>query len=105
MEFTQVCVWPGTMVADKEIQDFEDFFLTQFNTHVKFIESIVTKPDLNDPSTGGRHDVLFYVDTKDIGHFALQRFSLGVRWLEDVLDNEEDGYSIYPDYVAAYRTW
>lgn len=114
--FTQVVVWPGTVIQESEIADFEAFMMEEFGTRVKYIETIVTKPDFGDTDkdAGGRHDVLFYIHSEDIPKFAIPRFSIGARWIEDVLDNEirineENGtpkeYSIYPDHVKAYRTW
>ncbi len=113
-DFSQVVVWPGTMVGKDEIEMFEAFVLVEFKTRVKYIEEIKTKPDWNNPETGGRNDVFFYVHSEDISKFAVPRLAYGMRWIEDVLDNEaqrndEDGitesYSIYPDHVVDYRTW
>lgn len=114
--FKQVVVWPGTVVLEKEIAQFENFMLVELATKVKYIETVITKPDFSNTSefAGGRSDVLFYVDSEDLPHFALKRFGFGMRWIEDVLDNEirrnEETntpieYSIYPEHVKAYRTW
>lgn len=117
MEFSQVVVWPGRLIGPADVSDFEAWMLEQFNTHVKYIENVVTEPDWADRGTegaGGRSDALFYVATEDIGKFAISRFSIGARWIEDVLDNEIrmnadegilEGYSIYPAHIKEYRTW
>lgn len=113
--YRQVCVWPGTIIDDKneeEIKSFVSFFNEKFNVRVQFLESIVTKPDLENPDTGGRHDILFAIHNEDVMRFAIPRFNIGVRWIEDVLDNERlegednfENYSIYPDHLKEYRTW
>jgi hypothetical protein len=73
---------------------------------VKFLEAIFTKPDVGDPTTGGRSDLFFAIDSssESFGSFCVRRLSLGIRWLEDVL-SELNGYSqnpIYPDRVLNY---
>jgi len=111
--FTQVCVWPGTSGVPDDLPGFTQFFVDEFKTRVQFLEEIVTAPDHDArgrpvPKTGGRTDVFFAVHKDDIGHFAVPRFKIGVRWIEDVLDNEAfrtPEHSIYPTRVVDYRTW
>ena len=111
--FNQVCVWPGTVMQESDVPDFETWMKAELNTRVQYLESVVTKADCNDPTTGGRHDVIFAVHQDDVMKFALPRMRLGIRWVEDVLDNEKHhnemagcpGYSIYPDHLPTYRTW
>lgn len=117
MEFSQVVVWPGCSVGADSVSDFESWMLEEFGSHVKYIEEIVTEPDWadrNQEGAGGRTDVFFYIATEDIAKFAVPRFQIGARWIEDVLTgetrmNEEqgvpEGYSIYPSRVTEYRTW
>ncbi len=59
------------------------------------------------PETGGRHDVFFAVHNDDVMRFAIPRLQMGIRWIEDVLENEarETEHSIYPERVKEYRTW
>lgn len=115
--FTQVVVWPGTIVLPEQIDMFIGWLSYVFHTRVQYLESIITKPDFGDsgPNAGGREDVIFAVHQDDIRGFAIQRLDAGMHWVEDVLDNEhrrniEQGiadpfYSIYPDHVKEYRTW
>jgi hypothetical protein len=113
--FTQVVVWPGTMMGQNTPAEFEAFIAEEFRgTQAKCIGEVVTKPDWDDPETGGRADLLFYVASEDIQKFAVARLAYGMRWLEDVLQNEAhrvneecgpQGYSIYPDEIVALRTW
>ena len=113
--FTQVVVWPGTLMGQNTPAEFEAFIYDEFSgTRAKCIGEVTTKPDWDDPETGGRTDLLFYVASEDIGKFAVARLAYGMRWLEDVLMNEAhrviaecgpQGYSIYPDEVVALRSW
>lgn len=105
--FTQVCVWPGTVVGEESIADFQEWFLEEFGTRVQYLEEVVTAPDLVEdvavPGTGGRNDVFFAVHDDDIGKFAVPRLSVGIRWLEDIYGNGHG--HIYPERVADYKSW
>ena len=106
--YTQVCVFPGLLVDEDKIQEFTDQIKEVFDTRVQYLETILTKPDLDDPeNTGGRSDVFFAVHQDDIGKFAVKRLQYGIRWIEDVLSNV-NGYHlnpIYPEYVEGYKSW
>lgn len=113
-KFKQVVVWPDTTMGGGTPEEFEAFILEELKTHAKFIAEITTKPDYDDPTSGGRKDLVFYVATEDIPVFAVPRLGFGMRWLEDVLDNEcrqlqeAHGYcdfSIYPDEIRKLRCW
>lgn len=109
--FTQVCVWPATLVAPDQVDAFEAFMLEEFKVRAKFLETINTAPDMKSgfpvEGTGGRADVFFAVHSSDIEKFAIARLAAGIRWIEDVLDNEEHRKqgSLYPARVIEYRTW
>ena len=105
----QVCVWPGTTVQDNQIEDFENYF-KDAGFRVQYLESVNTMPDRDEtgsfvPETGGRTDVIFALHDEDITKFAIPRLQMGIRWIEDVLDNEIDGQSIYESRITGYRTW
>ena len=107
--YTQVCVFPGLLVDENKIQeDFIDQFKEVFDTRVQYLETILTKPDLDDPeNTGGRSDVFFAVHQDDIGKFAVRRLQYGIRWIEDAMSNV-NGYHLnplYPEYVEGYKSW
>ena len=112
--FTQVCVWPGTWVGKHEakIKAFEEWVYKSFGgTRVKYLEEVLTKPDKDDSGnpiegTGGRSDLFFKVHDDDIDKFAVPRLLAGVRWWEDVLDNEWSEH-LYPDeiYTKYPRRW
>ena len=114
-DFTQVVVWPSTLLPPEQVDEFVQWVADNFlGTRVQFLESITTKPDYDDPASGGRADVIFAVHRDDVGKFAVPRLMVGMRWIEDVLDNETrhnieqgipESYSIYPDHVKEYRTW
>lgn len=109
-KFTQLCVWPGCTVGEKKVRKFENLMLDEFNARVKYASEIKTKPDFDNdgnpvPETGDRNDLLFYIHTDDIGHFAIKRLSLGIRWWEDVRDN--GGNKLYSKSVLKKypKTW
>lgn len=108
--FKQVCVWPGTVVMPEQVAEFEAFFLADMGARVQFLETIETKPDLDRqgnpvPETGGRHDVFMAVHQEDIGHFAIPRLQMGIRWLEDAVSRVNGGNRLYPERVMQYLTW
>jgi len=106
-DYKQVCVWPGVLI-NNDVNGFTDFMKQHCNVRVVYLEEIKTAPDMHNgcpvAGTGGRNDVLFAVHNDDVGYFAIPRLTMGVRWVEDVLDNEED-HSIYPAHIKEYRTW
>lgn len=107
MKFTQVCVWPGTVCGESKIEDFQEFMLEEFGTRVKYLEEVLTNPDIDKngrvvSGTGGRNDLIFSVCSEDIPKFAVKRLAYGIRWIEDALSN---GAEIYPERLAEYKTW
>lgn len=106
-KFTQLCVWEGTMLGDKTPQEFEEWLSKQFNgVRFKFAEEVVTLGSAERKEEGGRHDLLFYVHTDDIGRFAIPRFTLGIRWWEDVVSYNNRAYLYEPEVLARYPvTW
>jgi len=111
-KYSQICVWPATVVGHDKIKDFENFFKEEFQIDIKYLEEVKTLPDLdedNEPvkDTGGRNDVFFAINQKDIPKFAHKRLNFGIRWIEDVMSNI-NGYNenpIYPEYIKDYITW
>lgn len=106
--FTQLCVWPGTVLGDSTIQDLENFFLEEMNTRIKYHTEVETLPDLDSngnpiPDTGGRNDLFFYVHSDDIGHFAVPRLRMGIRWWEDVIGNG-NAHLYTPEFLEANPT-
>ena len=100
--YQQVCVWPATTGCETEEGQirFVEFMKTEFKTRVKYLGTIVTKPNVGEPGTGGRSDLFFLCHHEDTHSFAIRRLVYGIRWLEDVVDNE--AYTpnrIYPDEV------
>ena len=107
--YNQVCVWPGTILPETHIEKFVNHF-AENGYRVQHLETIKTGPDRDEngapvEGTGGRSDVFFAIHDEDVMKFALPRFQMGIRWVEDVLDNESEGFSLYPSRVSEYRTW
>lgn len=95
-EFEQLCVWPGTILKLKEVDEFTEFVLEELGARSKVVGCVVTGP--GDGGPGGRTDLFFLVHSEDIEKFAVRRLKLGMRWWEDV------DTSIYPEeFRKAYR--
>ena len=106
-DFTQVVVWPGTVVGAAEVTNFENFILEELGTRCKYLEEILTAPDMKNgypvEDTGGRNDLFFSVHKDDIAKFAVPRLAYGMRWIEDVYGN--GGGDLYPERISEYRSW
>ena len=100
-KYKQLCVWPGTVVGEDQVKDFEDHFKNQ-GWRVKYMEEVKTKPDVENgkvmDDTGGRNDLLFYIHDDDIGKFAVPRLGMGIRWWEDVV-NYNDNSHLYTEKI------
>ena len=108
--FTQVCIWPGTLMNEEQIPEFEEWFKEEFGTRVQYLESIETAPDRDEngyqvEGTGGRHDVFFAVHSEDGGKFAIPRLGMGIRWVEDAVSSINGGNRLYPARVNYYCSW
>ena len=99
--YNQLCCVHG--ITD-ELHDLKHLIEDHFEVRVKMADAYYTLPDDDDPDTGGRRDVLFYVHDEDVMKFAIPRLQLGIRWWEDVLAN---GHGIIPqDIKDKYpNTW
>lgn len=107
--YTQMCVWPGTVVEQEDVDSgkLQDFFKSAFRLEnpIEVVGCVTTLPnkehrDMEDPPTGGRHDFVFFVHGADIGKFAIPRLQYGIRWWEDVVLNES--HDIYPSNFREY---
>lgn len=107
--FRQVAVIEGVIV--KNGKELEDFFKEKFDIDIQFLETIKTKPSKDSegreiPGTGGRTDVFFAIHNKDVMKFAVPRFTIQARWLEDcVSDINNPNGIIYPEKVLDYVEW
>lgn len=110
-DYTQLCVWPGTSLGDSTAAEFENFFLDEMNTRVKYHREVTTLPNVNedgtpDFNTGGRNDLFFYVHTDDIAAFAVPRLKMGIRWWEDMVGYNDNSHLYLPEFVAEHSlTW
>lgn len=108
--FTQVCVWPGVTLGDQTSEDFVKYIENEFGVRIQFLEIILTNPDRDEcgqvvKDTGGRSDIFFAVHDNDVGKFAVPRLMVGIRWIEDVLAECNNGRHLYPSRVGDYRSW
>ncbi len=110
-DYTQLCVMQGTVVTSGEENDFENFFLEEFNVRVKYEAQTLTNPDVDKnqnpiSDTGGRNDLLFYIHKDDISKFAVKRFQFGIRWWEDVVKYNDNSHLYSEEILNKYQpTW
>jgi hypothetical protein len=105
--YTQLCIWPATEVGNslEKIEEFTAFMLEHFNARVQYLSEQLTNQDPGDSTTGGRNDLFFYIHKDDIGHFAMPRLRLGIRWWEDVFFNNQE-YLYSEEFIEANpKTW
>lgn len=66
----------------------------------KIVGIVETLPDIDKEGnhiegTGGRKDLMFLINNKDINKFSIWRLYYGLRWWEDIFFNQQQ--HIYPD--------
>ena len=105
-QFNQLCVMEGTLMPKGGAKELESFFKDEFGVTIQFETEVKTLPDTPEcTETGGRNDLFFYIADGDIGKFAVPRFSMGVRWWEDVLGNG-NGKLYTEEFLQKYpKTW
>ena len=109
--YTQLCVWPGTVLGDSSPKDLENFFLDEMGVRVQFHTEVKTLPDLDssgnpDPETGGRNDLFFFVHDEDVQKFAIPRLQMGIRWWEDVIVYNDNSHLYSTEFLEANpATW
>lgn len=110
--YNQVCVVHGLLLKDGDkdyTKEFVKFIEEKCKVRVQFLEEIKTRADLEHgesvEGTGGRNDVFFAVHDEDVGKFAIPRFQLEARWIEDVLAECNYKSPIYPKRVFDYCIW
>jgi hypothetical protein len=110
-KYTQLCVWAGTDLGDSKPEEMVKFFKDEMNTRIKYHKEVLTRPDLDDdgnpvPDTGGRIDQFFYVHSDDVGHFAVPRLQMGIRWWEDVVGYNDNRHLYTEEFLAEHElTW
>lgn len=104
-DFSQLCVWEGTVVGADEIKNFERWVRDEFGVRAIYVEEVLTLPTEGEPGTGGRNDLFFRIHDEDIKKFAIPRLGYGIRWWEDVLGNGNG--VLYPQHILEKypQTW
>lgn len=107
--YTQLCVWPGTVLGDSSKEDLEKFFMDEMSTRIKYKCEVITKPDVCEnghevPETGGRNDLFFYVHSEDIAKFAVPRLNMGIRWWEDVVKYNDNRHLYTEEFLTENET-
>jgi hypothetical protein len=107
--FTQVVVWPGTVLEAEQVPEFEQWMMDEFRTRAQYLETILTAPTMRNGApvegTGGRSDLFFAIHTEDIANLAISRFEFGMRWVEDVIAEINGGCALWPERVKEYCSW
>lgn len=96
--YSQVCIWPGTLLGDSSVEEFENFFKDNFDVKVKYLEEVKTNGNEELCEEGGRNDLFFAVADEDVEKFAMPKFQIGARWLEDVV-KYNDGTYLYDQEI------
>jgi hypothetical protein len=106
--YTQVAVMQGMYMETAEHEEFVDFMKGVLDADIQVLECIETLPDkdlegFELEGTGGRTDVLFAIKREHItGQLCMDRFLYGIRWLEDIIQQEPH---IYPERIKDYCVW
>jgi len=107
--FTQVVVWPGTVLEAEQVPEFKQWIMDEFRTRAQFLETILTAPDIRNGApvegTGGRSDLFFAIHKDDVGKFAIPRFDYGMRWVEDMVASINGGCVLWPERIKEYCSW
>jgi hypothetical protein len=108
-QYTQLCVWPGTIVGQENVENLESFFKDEFGVRVKYLTEVLTQPDLDSngkpvPDTGGRNDAFFHIHNEDVGNFAMKRLQMGIRWWEDVVKYNDNSHLYTQEFLDANPT-
>ena len=96
MRDDQLVVWENCIVGPENKDRFEEHFANE-GFGVTYECEYKTLPTPGEPDTGGRNDVIFTIQNKDIPKFSLWRLQHGMRWWEDYLDS--GGKKITPKEV------
>lgn len=88
MSYKIKAVWPGTLLNNTSIKEFENAFL-EFGFHIKY----ETEFKMND----GINCIVFGICEKEISKFTIWRithFNGEIKWLDDFCDNERENIPI-----------
>lgn len=96
--YKQICVWQATTLEGSTPAELEEFFMQAFNTRIRFIDEVITTDEQN--------DLLFWVHSDDIPHFAVPRLKAGIRWWEDVVVYNDNAGRYSAELLSTYPpTW
>ena len=100
--YSQVCIWPGTLLGDSSVEEFENFFKDNFDVKVKYLEEVKTNGNEELCEEGGRNDLFFAVADEDVVKFAMPKLQIGARWLEDVVKYNDNAYLYDQEILDKY---
>lgn len=100
MKIYHLFVWSNVSLGHDSSENFEQAFLDH-NIHIKFADTFFTLPDMENgdvvANTGGRSEILFYVDSDDLYTFLAPMLDLRIRFWDNAL--AEECRNIYPKEI------
>jgi len=102
-DYEQACVIHGLICETKEDQEkIINYLLEKYDIHAKFGDCVVTNGSKERKEEGGRHDVIFLVNSKDIDKVSAIKCYLGIRWWEDVVSYNNNAYLYSKEILNKY---
>ena len=97
--YKQLVIWLGTIVGKENIEEFENYFKSEFGFKVKYHSEFKL---LNENQN---NCVLFYIHSKCIPKFSIYRLQTNdLKWFEDYVENNpleisDDIWNLYNEYI------
>ena len=99
-----VCVWPGTLVGQEDVEVFNSTMSEQLGVKITYLEEVVTNPNPGETleESGGRNDVFFEMDEDDLDEVTLPFMMMDIFPIMNVdeeLMNKMNETKLYPQEV------
>lgn len=80
-------VWIGTILGESSIEDFENFFLENYNYHIKYRDEF----KIENGFYKNLNCIIFSVSLEELSKFCIFRLRTNdIKWLDDFYDNERE---------------
>ena len=99
-----VCVWPGTLVGQEDVEVFNSTMSEQLGVKITYLEEIKTNPNPGETleESGGRNDVFFEMDEDDLDEVTLPFMMMDIfpiMNIDEELMNKMNETKLYPQEV------
>ena len=99
-----VCVWPGTLVGQEEVETFNSIMSEQLGVKITYLEEVKTNPNPGETleESGGRTDVFFEMDEKDLDEVTLPFLMMNILPIMNITPefmNQMNENKLYPQEV------